>query len=244
MTHAAPVIGITTYGRNEAGEFCLWGTYIDAVRSAGGIPLLLPPGEPHLDQVLSRVDGLIFAGGGDIDPTHYGGEVHPTLYKLDAERDRFELALATAALQHDLPLLGICRGAQVLSVASGGRLIPHVVDVFGNDVVHRVAQSQHTHHWVNVLPDSRIARIVGVTTMEIVSWHHQAVESAPPGWQAAAYAADGLIEALEHIHHPWAIALQWHPEMSASYDPLQQRIFHAFIAAARSRDLAIAPTQD
>lgn len=230
----SPIIGITTYGRNERGEFHLYGNYIDVVRRAGGVPILLPPGETNLDRILNLVDGLIFTGGGDIDPDHYDGDAHPAIYRVDPERDAFELALAKRAVQSNLALLGICRGLQVLNIASGGRLLPHVPDAFGTDVLHREEPLNPTRHPVEVVPGSLLADIVGTSSMEIVSWHHQAVPTVPPGWRATAFAPDGLIEALEHEEHPWAIALQWHPELSAAEDPLQQRIFDAFIQAART----------
>jgi putative glutamine amidotransferase len=235
-SHSSPIIGITTYGRNEAGEYHLYAAYIDAVRRAGGVPILLPPGEQNPDRLIQVVDGLLFTGGGDIDPDHYSGASHPTIYKIDPERDAFELALARRAIRADIAVLGICRGLQVLSVASGGQLLSHVPDAFGTSVLHREEQICPTRHPVEVLPDSQLAQIIGGSHLDVVSWHHQAVTTVPPGWQAAAYAPDGLIEAVEHGNHPWAIALQWHPELSSAEDPLQQRIFDAFITAAQTRE--------
>jgi putative glutamine amidotransferase len=229
-----PIIGITAYKRSDSGEYAILETYVNAVRRAGGIPILFPPGEAHPEQLLSAINGLVLTGGGDIDPQQYNGTAHATIYKIDPERDAFELSLAKHALHQQLPILGICRGMQILSVVSGSKLIPHVPDFFGNAIAHRVSQFQHTRHWVDLDPESRLGQAVGVTQMEVVSWHHQAVSIAPPGWRAIAHAPDGVIEALEHEHHPWAIAVQWHPEMSAATDPLQQQIFQAFIEAARS----------
>ncbi|MBM0741528.1 gamma-glutamyl-gamma-aminobutyrate hydrolase family protein [Phormidium sp. CLA17] len=124
----APIIGITTYSRNEAGEVSLPGAYLDAVQLAGGIPILLPPHQAPVHRILEKIDGLILTGG-DIDPTLYGGVHHPTIYLVDVERDAFEFALAQAALTSQVPTLGICRGMQMLSVASGAALIPHVPEV-------------------------------------------------------------------------------------------------------------------
>lgn len=234
QSNQPPVIGITAFSRNETGSFCLFGTYVDAIRNAGGIPILLPPGETDCDRILQLIDGVVLTGGGDIDPTVYGGSSHPTIYKINSERDTFELTLAQLVLKTNKPVLGICRGLQVLSVASGGRLIPHVPDQFGEAIAHRLDQFHSIEHKVQIVPQSRLAKILEATEVEIVSWHHQAVQSKPPGWQISAYAPDGLIEALEHETHPWAIALQWHPEMSLN-DPAQQRIFAAFVAAACDR---------
>ncbi len=236
-----PIIGITTYGRQESGQFCLMGTHVEAVRIAGGVPILLPPGEENLSTVLNLVEGLIFSGGGDIDPVTYGGLPHSTVYLVDQERDAFDLALAQLALQREIPVLGICRGLEVLIVASGGSLITHVPDEFGLDIAHRADLRQPIEHSVQIKSSSRLAKILRTTEATVVSWHHQAVRTVAPEWQIAAYAPDGVIEALEHKHHPWAIALQWHPELSLNHPP-QQQIFQSLIQAARTRQTAASLT--
>ncbi len=228
----APIIGITTYARNEAGEISLPGHYLDAVEAAGGIPILLPPHQTQVDRLLSVMDGLILAGGGDIDPNVYGGVHHPSIYLVDGDRDQFELTLATAALSAKLPTLGICRGMQILSVASGATLIPHVPEVYGDAIAHRLDHPRRpTPHPVQLEVGSRLARIMDTSEAIVESWHHQAVSAIPPGWQAAAYAADGLVEALERVDHPWMLAVQWHPELSPHH-PAHQRIFQALVKAA------------
>lgn len=231
----APIIGITTYARNEAGEISLPGHYLDAVEGSGGIPILLPPHQTQVDRILDVVDGLIFAGGGDIDPGVYGGDHHPSIYLVDGDRDQFELTLAKAALSATLPTLGICRGMQVLSVASGATLIPHVPDVYGDAIAHRLDHPRRpTPHPVQLETSSRLATIMGETEVMVESWHHQAVSSVPAGWYPAAYAADGLVEALERVDHPWMMAVQWHPELSPNH-PAHQRIFQALVTAAQQR---------
>lgn len=239
MKAKPPLIGITTTGQHDTRLFCIRGEYVEAVRQAGGLPILLPPGETDVAAILDRVDGLIFSGGGDIDPAVYNGQSHHSIYNVDPQRDRFELALAKLVLKTDIPVLGICRGLEMLVVASGGSLIPHLPDEFGEAVIHRTHQTRPSEHRVQIAPDSRLAAVIGATEPQIVSWHHQAVRTVPASWRTVARAPDGVIEALEHEYHPWAIALQWHPELSLN-DPQQQRIFQAFIAAAQNCQSAVA----
>lgn len=232
-----PVIGITTFGQNELGHYHVAGAYVDAVRSSGGLPLLLPPGESDPSAILEVVDGLIFSGGGDLDPATYNGSMHPTIVMVDPKRDTFELTLARLALNTNIPVLGICRGIGVLSVVSGGSMVPHIPNEFGEVVAHAGESTPTVEHRVQIAPDSRLAKMIGSTELTVVSWHHQAVCSVPPGWHVTAHSSDDVIEALEHEAHPWAIAVQWHPELSL-IDPLQQRIFQALIEAARTRNLS------
>jgi putative glutamine amidotransferase len=234
MLKLNPVIGITMYGKNEEGEYSLQSAYITAIRDAGGIPLLLPPGEQNPHLLLSKLDGIIFAGGGDIEPQIYNGEHHPAVYAVDPERDRFEISLAKLALSQNVPILGICRGLQVLNVADGGDLVAHVPDRFGTDIAHRhdhESETKGTLHLVEVTSDTKLAIALGVSTAEVTSWHHQAILNVAPNWEIVAKAPDGVVEAIEHKHHPWAIAVQWHPEM-ASNDVAQQGLFQGLVAAA------------
>lgn len=232
LTRDAPIIGITTYSRNEAGEVSLPGAYLDAVQVASGIPILLPPHSSRVDRLLEKIDGLILTGGGDIEPSRYGGVAHPTIYLVDTERDEFEFALAQAALNSQIPTLGICRGMQVLSVASGATLIPHVPEVYGDAIAHRLDHPRRpTSHPVQFEADSRLAEIMGDVHINVMSWHHQAIKTVPDGWRCVAKAADGLLEAIESVHHPWAIGVQWHPELSPE-NPTHQRLFQALIKAS------------
>jgi putative glutamine amidotransferase len=231
----SPIIGITTHSRPEVAELYLPKTYVDAVQAAGGTPILLPPNQPDPRQILQILDGLIFPGGGDINPILYGGMPHSTIYSVDSDRDDFEFALAKLALTASIPVLGICRGMQMLNVASGGDLVTHVPEIYGSDIAHRLDHPRRpTQHEVDILPESRLAGILGTTEATIVTWHHQAVRNLSIDWNVAAKAPDGLIEAIEHQRHPWMFALQWHPEMSAQ-DPAHQRLFQAFIDAAKVR---------
>jgi putative glutamine amidotransferase len=234
-TSDAPRIGITTYGRNDEGRFTIPAKYVDAVRRAGGLPLLLAPGEPRLSEWLEEVDALILTGGPDVDPLLYHGAQHAEVYGIDRERDASDLFLARHAVSSKMPTLCICRGTQVLNVALGGTLVEHVPDVVGERVLHRGKERAYTPHAVRIEPSSRLAEILGTTDVSPMSSHHQAIRDAAPGLEVVARAPDGIIEAVEMSSHPWLIAVQWHPESTAAEDPTEQRLFDALVAAARER---------
>jgi putative glutamine amidotransferase len=226
------LIGITTYGRNEQNRYSIPAEYVDAVRRGGGSAVLLPPGESRVEEWLALVDGVILAGGGDIDPEHYGGELHETIYAIDAERDGSELALARRIVDAGIPTLGICRGVQILNVALGGTLHEHVPDVFGEGVAHRLPPREPTAHAIEVAAGSGLAGILREIRFESPSWHHQAVDAVAEALRVSARAPDGVIEAVEMPAHPWLYAVQWHPELTAATDAVQQRIFTALVEAA------------
>jgi putative glutamine amidotransferase len=211
--------------------------YVDAVRAAGGIPIILPPGETDPGVLLDAVDGLILSGGGDVAPQRYAGDHHETIYGVSEERDAFEIDLARAALDRgDRPLFCICRGMQVLNVTLGGDLHPHLPDLGNSAVEHRLPERVHTHHQASVATESRLAEMLGSTEVKVCSWHHQAIRRLAPGLRPVAWAEDGIIEAVEHEGNALCIAVQWHPEMQMD-DPAQQRLFRAFVrlsAACRS----------
>jgi len=228
----APVIGITTYGRNPENRFTLPAGYVEAVRAAGAIPLLIPPGEPRLEECLDLLDGLVLAGGGDVDPALYGGSPHPTIANVDPERDRVEIELVRDAVASSLPTLGICRGLQLLNVAQGGTLIEHLPDVVGESVIHRTPEREPVPHAVRVQEGSRLAGILGKTEYAPMSLHHQAVRAVGNALEVVARAPDGTVEAVEMPAHPFLMAVQWHPEMTAAQEPADRRLFEAFVAAA------------
>ena len=234
-----PVIGLATKGRREDSVisrhynelYTVPAQYVDAIRRAGGLPVMLPPGHPAWMDGL-RLDGLVATGGGDIDPARYGGDcAHPQIAEPDQERDETEMQMMRWLAQGDLPALLICRGLQALNVALGGTLIEHIPDHVHPDI-HSSPSGSWTAHSVAVEPDSLLAQCTGVTEMETVSLHHQAVRDLAPGLRVVAHAPDGIIEAVEMPAHPWLLAVQWHPEVSAEVDPLQQVLFDALVARA------------
>jgi putative glutamine amidotransferase len=230
----APIIGLTAYGADADGPVRLPAEYVDAVRRAGGVPVLLPPGEADVGDWLRCVDGLIFTGGGDLDPALYGGARVASIYRLDAARDANELALARRIAADDTPCLCICRGAQVLNVALGGTLIEHLPDEGPSPVQHRSESADPIPHDVTVEPGTRLAEVLGVRPVPIVSWHHQAVRALGRGLRVTARAADGVIEGLELDGRARLLAVQWHPELSADADALQQGLFDWLVKEARA----------
>jgi putative glutamine amidotransferase len=229
-----PLIGITTYHRERSGRhrFQLPTSYVDAVRAAGGAPVLLPPGDPSPAELLEPLQGLVFAGGGDVHAARFAAEPHPHSYGMCDERDAFELALMEAALERALPTLAICRGAQLLNVLLGGDLIGHLPEHVGEQVTHRTSTLVHARHEVRLDPASRLAAIYGKEQVEVASWHHQAVGRLGRGLRPVAWAEDGVVEAVELAGAPRLLAVQWHPEIDAGEragDPL----FSSFLAAAQ-----------
>lgn len=225
----SPLIGLTSYGKKEANKYNLPAEYVESVRRAGGIPVLLPPGETHLKSLCSRLDGIILCGGGDIHPDRFNGKAHPLIYNVDEQRDGTEFELIRVILEKDIPTLAICRGMQVLNIFLGGSLYEHLPETFGETIQHRLPPRETIKHLVDIRPESKLHGIVSTSQMEIVSWHHQAVKDIPDELTITARSKDGVIEGLELDSHRWLVAVQWHPELSAFEDKLQQKLFDALI---------------
>jgi putative glutamine amidotransferase len=199
---------------------------IEAVYRAGGEPLSVHPSTDSLtvDALENRfgfADGLLLPGGGDLDPSHYGGQQHATLYDVDPEQDRFDLALADWALATGRPVLAICRGLQVANVQLGGTVTAHMDDP------HRHVVSE-----LKLETDSELAQLTGTDRLSISCYHHQCLDTLGRGLRAVAHGADGTVEAVELDHPGWFVGVQWHPEDTADVDPHQARIFGGLVAAA------------
>lgn len=228
-----PLIGLPTYAADKEHKFSLPRQYGDAIRRAGGLPVLLPPGEPRMPDLLDRLDGLILTGGGDLDPDRYGGCRVKSIYDVDAERDASDLDIARRALLGRMPMLAICRGVQVANVALGGTLVEHVPDEYGGSIDHRKPPRDPTPHEVQVRPGTRLAGILGQERISAQSWHHQSIRKPGVGLVVAAEAADGVVEAVEIPDRPEFVGVQWHPELTAGEDPVQQQLFDHLVATAR-----------
>jgi putative glutamine amidotransferase len=227
-----PVIGISAYsvqarwGSWDLPAVLLPRRYTDMVAAAGGLPLLLPP-LPGVADVLERLDGLVLSGGGDIEPSRYGAARDPATEQANADRDEAELALARQAITARLPVLGICRGLQVINVALGGTLHQHLPTVVGHDG-HSPNPHGYGSHKVSVASGSQLAGILNRSEAAVPTHHHQAADRLGDGLVPSAWTDDGMVEAVE-AREPasFMIAVQWHPEAG---DDLS--LFTALVAAA------------
>ncbi|MFJ9694570.1 gamma-glutamyl-gamma-aminobutyrate hydrolase family protein [Kitasatospora sp. NPDC101183] len=227
-----PLIGVSTYLVDAS-----WNSWRDRrvalvperytayVRDSGGIAVLLPPDAPErAPEVLARLDALVVAGGPDIDPAYYGQEPHPAAEVDSPERDRWEVALLRAALAAGMPLLGICRGMQVLNVVCGGTLVQHLPDVVVPDV-HTGRPGAYGTHLVRPVPGTLLGGLLPESELEVPTYHHQAVARLGEGLRVSAHAPDGTVEAVEGPG--FALGVQWHPEQG---DDL--RVMQALVRAA------------
>jgi len=224
-----PVIGLTTYGKKETGEYRLPALYIECVRRAGGVPVLIPSDAEEVGDVCERLDGIIFPGGGDINPKYYQGVQHAEIYNIDDERDKGDFKVAEVILVQKIPILAICRGMQILNVLLGGTLQEHLPEVYGEEILHRLPPKVACKHKVDIMPDTKLESILGQSEVEIVSWHHQALKDVAKDMVVTARSKDGVIEGIEVNSHPWLVGVQWHPELSATEDFLQQKLFNALV---------------
>jgi putative glutamine amidotransferase len=243
MAMARPVIGICTV--IERARWSVWDqeayllsrSYVRAIQRAGGVVVMIPPDErlrDDPDEVLDLVDGLVLAGGADIDPSSYGAKPHRETKGTVPARDEFEIALASRAMERDLPLLGICRGMQLMNVARGGTLLQHLPDSHGHHEHRRALGSfDNADHDVRLAEGSLAHRIAGESVHATKSHHHQGVDRVGEGLTVTGWAViDELPEAMELADRRFAIGVQWHPEADE-----RSRFLHALVEeAARRRD--------
>jgi putative glutamine amidotransferase len=234
MNAGRPVIGITAYAEPSVR----WGAwdvpaavvpmaYVRQVEAAGGRALLVPPSEEGVEETLEVLDGILFSGGSDIDPIEYGDEPHPETNGVRPERDRAELALLTAALERDLPVLAVCRGSQVLNVARGGDLVQHLPDVVG-DEKHKHTPGAFADHDVDVNAESKLGSLLGERA-PVKSHHHQGFGRVGEGLVETAWAEDGTLEAVEDPAKRFAVGVLWHPEEGED-----DALFRALVDEARA----------
>ncbi len=239
-----PVIGLTTYRQqvrsgvwDVPGSFLPAG-YIEGVTRSGGIATLLPPqpvDDSIADRMVDRLDGLILTGGTDVNPEAYGHIPHPATEEPARDRDAWEFALLDAALRRRVPVLGICRGPQVMNVALGGTLHQHLPDVIGHRG-HRVAEATFASHTANITEGSRLGRLLG-DRVQTCCYHHQAIDRLGDGLVASAI-SDGVIEGIEKAGDDFVVGVQWHPEENLE----DLRLFRGLVDAARSHATQKAST--
>jgi putative glutamine amidotransferase len=239
-----PLIGVPT-GREKSQRFfglplyIMNQTYVRTLEKLGALPVLIPlqMSEATLRGIFERLDGILLPGGEDIDPSRYGEERHPQLGSTDQERDRTELLLAGWAIEEGTPLLGVCRGAQVINVVCGGSLFQDLTsqapDLHKHDYFPPTFERFRISHQVAIEPDSRLARSLG-SVHEVNSMHHQGIRELGAGLRVTAIAEDGLAEAVEVPELPFAVGVQWHPEEMAKTDQHSAGLFFDFVTAASS----------
>lgn len=242
--HASrPVIGVSAYV--EPVDRSVWVQqhsavlpyrYVDHIERAGAIAVILPPrhdaDDDMADAVLARLDGLVIAGGADVEAVHYDAEPHPTSQAPRADRDAWELALSRMSDERDLPVLGICRGMQVMAVAAGAALVQHVPDVVGHEA-HLPRPGEYSLHHATPVAGTLLAELLGTDPLEVPTYHHQAVHPESlegTVYRPSAWHADGTLEAMEDPTAGFRIAVQWHPEAGDD-----GRLFEALVAAATGR---------
>ncbi len=212
-----PLIGITTYV--APARWSYWdleaalipADYVNAVARAGGQPILLPPVMIGIDETLDALNALVFTGGSDLDPELYGAEAHPETFGVHRERDDTELALLRGALERDLPMLGICRGVQVINVGCGGDLHQHLPDRVGHGGHKHDPPGRFLEHDVAVVPGTMLSAILGASAT-VRSHHHQGIGRLGDGLLGVAYAEDGTLEAVEAPGQRFTVGVLWHPE--------------------------------
>lgn len=237
-----PVIGISTY--EELATWRGWNRraslvptdFVGGVGEVGGIPVLLPPsgGDPEAARVLAGIDGVLLVGGADIDPALYGAQAGPHTGTLAPDRDQWEAALLRVALAADLPVLGVCRGMQLLNVVRGGSLSQHLPEEVGTDD-HQPDEPRFATNRIRLRPDSLPGSVLGAEHL-VACYHHQAIDTLGGGLVATGWAADGTIETISDPDRRFVVGVQWHPEV----DP-GRRLFGAFVtAAAQNRQWRLA----
>ena len=225
-----PLIGITMNSAEGKQEINV--VYIKAILQAGGIPVCIPYIQEEIDEVLAKIDGLLLSGGSDINPAYYGEEPHPKIDAIVTERDESELKLIKGALQRNLPILGLCRGQQILNVAFGGTLYQDIVSEVEEAVQHVQKSARYEKvHSVSVVEGTKLFSITGREIMTN-TFHHQCVKVLGEGLIVSARTRDGLIEAIEHPDYRFCLSVQWHPEETALHgDAASLKLFEAFIQA-------------
>lgn len=230
-----PLIGIGSDVVHRSGErdrAFVYTTYIESLKRAGAVPVLIPPQPENASDIIDSLDGILLAGGDDCDPAEYGEEQHPSCEPMDPRRQQNDVILARLARERGIPTLGICLGIQVMNVAAGGTLIQDIGSAVETEIDHASEPSDRHRHDVLVDAATKLGSILGARELNVNSSHHQAVGRVAEGLRVTAHAPDGVVEALEDPSHPFYLGVQWHPEDMPG-EPSATAIFGAFVEAAR-----------
>jgi len=233
-----PIIGITS-DIDKEGNYKLNYNYINVVIRAGGMPILLPTGiEADIHQLSSMLDGLLLTGGGDVDPTLFNEEPHPNLGVVSPSRDSLEITLVQKLLRSDKPILGICRGLQILNIAFDGNMYQDLQSQYEKSLLQHVQKAvrHHPSHFVQVEKDTILESIAKCSEFKVNSFHHQAVKKVRKPLIISGAASDGVIEAIESKAHRFVVGVQWHPEeLSDNGDEISLRLFERFIKSCNKK---------
>lgn len=229
-----PIVGITAAHCSEELKTFPRHYYVESIKNAGGIPLIIPPvgNTEEAKDVLQLINGLVLTGGGDISPTYLKENPRRGVGECFPERDFSELLLTQLAMKQDLPLLGICRGIQVLAVAAGGGIYQDILSQCPSAMLHsQTAPRQYAWHDVAIVVESVLSRLLDTTKIGVNSLHHQAVSEIPPGFTQCAFASDGIIEGIEKTGAKFCLGVQWHPESMMETEAHSKALFRGFIEA-------------
>lgn len=207
-------------------------TYVDALRRAGAVPVVIPPQPENAAELVEGLDGILLAGGEDCDPLAYGESPLPGIEPMDPRRQSNDLTLARIARERGIPTLGICLGLQVMNVAAGGTLIQDIDSQFETDIDHASISEDRARHDVLIEQGTRLSQILPAVELNVNSSHHQAIKAVADGFRVTALAPDGIVEGLEDPRHPFYLGVQWHPE-DMKGEGSAASLFAAFVEAAR-----------
>lgn len=230
-----PIIGIGSDVQHVEGQrdrAFAYTTYIDSLRRAGAIPVVIPPQPENAAELVEGLDGLVLAGGEDCDPAIYGEEALPSVEPMDPRRQSNDLTLARVARERGIPTLGICLGVQVMNVAAGGTLVQDIDSQLGTEIRHASIPEDRARHDVIVEKGTKLAGILPSVELNVNSSHHQSVRTLGEGLRVTAHAPDGVVEGIEDPSHPFYLGVQWHPE-DMSGEGSAVSLFAAFVDAAR-----------
>lgn len=237
-----PTIGVSTNLKDHVLSVST--DYLDGITSFGGLPIVLPNlNDEDVQSIALLLDGLLLTGGGDVDPTLFFEEPIPHLGNVSPERDNFEIALTQAMLKLNKPILGICRGIQILNIAAGGNIYQDIYSQFDKPLLQhaQLAPRHHASHFIQIEKATKLHGILQSDLVKVNSFHHQAVKKIPKAFEICAIANDGLIEAIESKEHDFVLGIQWHPEgMFKKNDSSSVSIFQAFIKACQKKEWPIS----